>query len=75
MACTLFRLTPLEAIKGVTVNAAKALGLSNVKGQLKVGMDADIAIWNIEQPASLCYQFGVNPLHTLIVNGQQVVKK
>ncbi|SET71595.1 imidazolonepropionase [Thalassotalea agarivorans] len=74
MACTLFRLTPLEAIKGVTINAAKALGLSNVKGQLKVGMDADIAIWNIEQPASLCYQFGVNPLHTLIVNGQQVVE-
>lgn len=70
MACTLFRLTPSEAIAGVTCNAAKALGLQYQKGQLKVGYDADIALWDIEQPAELCYQFGVNPLSLLIKSGE-----
>ncbi len=73
MACTLFKLTPSEALAGVTCHAAKALGLSTSKGQLSVGFDADIAIWNISQPAELCYQFGVNPLSGLIQNGQQVI--
>ena len=73
MACTLFRLTPAEALAGVTCNAAKALGLSSTKGQLTVGFDADIAVWNISQPAELCYQFGVNPLSTLIQKGKQVI--
>jgi len=71
MACTLFRLTPSEALAGVTCNAAKALGLSEEKGKLAVGFDADIAVWNISQPAELCYQFGVNPLSTLIQNGER----
>ncbi|MFT7431865.1 MAG: imidazolonepropionase, partial [Colwellia sp.] len=73
MACTLFKLTPSEGLAGVTCNAAKALGLSSSKGQLRVGFDADIAVWNISQPAELCYQFGVNPLSGLIKNGQQVI--
>ncbi|NQY87504.1 MAG: imidazolonepropionase [Colwellia sp.] len=73
MACTLFKLTPSEALAGVTCHAAKALGLSTSKGQLSVGFDADIAVWNISQPAELCYQFGVNPLSALIQNGQQVI--
>lgn len=73
MACTLFKLTPNEALAGVTYHAAKALGLSASKGQLRVGFDADIAVWNISQPAELCYQFGVNPLSALIQNGQQVI--
>jgi imidazolonepropionase len=73
MGCTLFRLTPAEAIAGVTCHAAKALGLSDCKGQLALGFDADIALWNINQPAELCYQFGVNPLVTLIQNGKQVI--
>jgi len=73
MACTLFRLTPSEALAGVTCNAAKALGLSKIKGQLVVGFDADIAVWNINQPAELCYQFGVNPLSALIQKGKQVL--
>ncbi len=73
MACTLFRLTPNEALAGVTRNAAKALGLSSSKGQLAVGFDADIAVWNISQPAELCYQFGVNPLSALIQDGRQVI--
>ena len=73
MACTLFKLTPSEALAGVTRNAAKALGLSKSKGQLAVGFDADIAVWNISQPAELCYQFGVNPLSALIQDGAQVI--
>lgn len=73
MACTLFRLTPAEALAGVTCNGAKALGLASNKGQLSIGFDADIAMWNIEQPAELCYQFGVNPLAELFVAGQKVI--
>lgn len=73
MACTLFRLTPVEALAGVTCHAAKALGLSERVGQLKVGMAADLALWDINQPAQLCYQFGVNPLAELYKNGEQVI--
>lgn len=73
MACTLFRLTPSEALAGVTCNAAKALGLAKTKGQLRLGFDADIAVWNISQPAELCYQFGVNPLSALIQKGKKVI--
>ena len=72
MACTLFRLTPVEALAGVTCNGAKALGLSAAKGQLAVGFDADIACWDIQQPAELCYQFGVNPLRKLMQAGELV---
>jgi imidazolonepropionase len=73
MACTLFRLTPVEALQGVTCNAAKALGISEHSGSLKIGFDADLAIWDIKQPAELCYQFGVNPLTTLIKQGKRVI--
>lgn len=73
MACTLFRLTPAEAIAGVTCNGARALGLGTEKGQLAVGFDADIALWNISQPAELCYQFGVNPLSALYIAGEQKI--
>jgi imidazolonepropionase len=70
MACTLFRLTPAEALAGVTCHGAKALGLDESKGMLKVGYDADLVCWNISRPAELCYQFGVNPLTSLIQNGE-----
>jgi imidazolonepropionase len=73
MACTFFRLTPVEVIAGVTCHGAKALGLSSSKGQLAVGYDADIACWDINQPAELCYQFGVNPLTHLIKAGEIVI--
>ena len=73
MACTLFRLTPSEALAGVTCNAAKALGLSKSKGKLAVGFDADMVLWDICQPAELCYQFGVNPLSALIKQGKKVL--
>ena len=71
MACTLFRLTPEEALLGVTRHAAKALGLKD-RGVLAVGQKADFACFAISQPAELCYQFGVNPLKQLIINGNQV---
>lgn len=61
MSCTLFRMTPEEAIAGVTRNAAKALGQSQ-KGMLKAGFDADMCIWDINHPAELAYTFGVNPV-------------
>ncbi len=73
MACTLFKLTPSEALAGITCFGAKALGLAKTKGQLAVGYDADIAMWNISQPAELCYQFGVNPLTNLYQAGKQVI--
>jgi len=72
MACTLFRLTPAEALAGVTCHAAKALGLEQQKGKLAIGFDADIALWDIEQPAQLCYQFGVNPLVASYRKGKQL---
>ena len=57
MACTLFRLTPEEALRGVTVNAARALGLPD-RGTLAVGKRADLVAWNVKQPAELCYWIG-----------------
>jgi imidazolonepropionase len=72
MACTLFRLTPAEALAGTTRNAAKALNLGDRLGQLKVGMLADMALWDIEHPAELAYQFGVNPLVQRIVAGEPI---
>ena len=72
MACTLFRLTPDEALLGVTLNGAKALGLEAEIGSLAVGKKADLALWDISEPAELCYQFGVRPLRQLWVEGKEV---
>ena len=65
MGCTLFRLTPDEALRGVTANAARALGLTDT-GRIAPGMRADLSIWNVETPAELAYRFGFNPLHKRI---------
>ncbi|MFN7725324.1 MAG: imidazolonepropionase, partial [Rubrivivax sp.] len=66
MACTFFRLTPEEAVRGATQNAARALGLHD-RGTLAVGQRADIAAWALEHPRELAYRFGHNPLlHTLV---------
>ncbi len=62
MACTLFRMTPEEALLGVTRQGAKALGLGASHGTLEVGKAADFAIWDIEHPAELAYRMGFNPL-------------
>ena len=68
MACTLFRMTPEEALAGVTRNAAKALGLDDA-GQIKPGLRADLAIWDVEHPAELAYRIGFNPLWKRIFGG------
>lgn len=69
MSCTLFRMTPLEAMKGVTVNAARALGLDDC-GVIAAGMRADLAIWNVKHPAELSYRIGFNSLHARMYGGQ-----
>lgn len=69
MGCTLFRLTPEECLRGVTCNAAQALGLQETRGQIAVGMDADLAIWNIETPAELSYRLGVPDLVARVIDG------
>lgn len=69
MACTLFRMTPEESLAGVTRNAAKALGLQDNTGILKAGKQADIAIWDIREPAELSYRIGFNPLNRRIFRG------
>ncbi|MCF5707527.1 imidazolonepropionase [Pseudomonas syringae] len=58
MACTLFRLTPEEALAGVTLNAAKALGMGDTHGSLEAGKTADFVAWDIERPADLAYWLG-----------------
>jgi imidazolonepropionase len=68
MACTLLRMTPLEALLGMTVHAAKALGEPN-RGRVAVGERADLNIWNAVHPAELSYRIGFNPLHSRIFKG------
>ena len=70
MACTLFRLTPEEALRGVTKNAAKALGLKD-RGTLTAGQRADFCVWNVDHPNELAYWFGRNPCARVIVGGQE----
>ncbi|MGR3616296.1 MAG: imidazolonepropionase [Paracoccaceae bacterium] len=66
MACTLFRMTPEEALSGVTCHAARALGL-NDRGRIAAGCRADLAVWDVETPGELAYRIGFNPLHALII--------
>jgi imidazolonepropionase len=61
MACTLFHLTPEEALAGFTVNAARALGMQATHGTLEVGKAADFALWEIDSPAELAYAIGAAP--------------
>jgi len=61
MACTLFRLTPEEALAGFTINAARALGMQATHGTLEVGKAADFALWEVDSPAELAYAIGANP--------------
>ena len=61
MASTLFGLTPAEALRGTTINAAKALGLDKQLGSLSPGKQADLVIWDVYKPSMLVYQIGLNP--------------
>jgi imidazolonepropionase len=69
MACTLFGLTPAEALRGVTVHAARALGLVD-RGTIEVGKRADFAVWHIERPAELSYSLGANPCVAVVQGGR-----
>lgn len=70
MACTLFRLTPLEAVQGITMHAAQALGLHD-RGQLIAGQRADFVAWDLRHPNELAYWFGRNPCLRVIAQGTQ----
>ncbi|GAB3790027.1 imidazolonepropionase [Dyella agri] len=71
MACTLFRLTPDEALRAITANAARALGLAD-RGALAVGQRADLVSWHARQPAELCYWIGGSLVRQVYVAGQSV---
>jgi imidazolonepropionase len=68
MACTLFRMTPEQALAGVTRNAARALGFAD-RGALEPGKQADFVIWDIAEPAELSYRFGFNPVVEIVKSG------
>ncbi len=69
MACTLFRMTPLEALQGTTCHAARALGLAD-RGTIAPGQLADLCLWDATHPAELSYRIGATPLHTRIFGGR-----
>ena len=75
MACTLFRMTPVEAWRGFTVNAARALGLPDTYGVLRAGSRADFAVWDADHPRDLAYRFGHHPLRQLIAGGIDVTDR
>ncbi|NIA68963.1 imidazolonepropionase [Pelagibius litoralis] len=72
MACTLFRLTPEEALAGITRNGARALGLQDSHGTLETGKAADFVLWDIDHPAELAYRIGFNPCHQVVKDGKVV---
>jgi imidazolonepropionase len=70
MAATLFQMTVEECLSGVTRIAAQALGIGQLTGTLEPGKWADLAIWDIDDPAELVYRMGFNPLHQRVWRGQ-----
>lgn len=69
MACTLFRMTPEEALLGTTAHAARALGLAD-RGRIAPGLRADLCIWDADHPAELAYRIGATTLHKRIFGGR-----
>jgi len=70
LACTLFRLTPEEALAGVTRHAARVLGMEDHIGTLEVGKQADLAVWDVAHPGELAYWMGTNPLRAAVKGGR-----
>lgn len=70
LACTLFRLTPEEALAGITRHAAAALGLAGDRGTLETGKIADFVAWDIAHPAELSYWLGANPAAWIVRGGK-----
>ncbi len=75
MACTLFGLTPEEALAGVTRNAARALGIDADVGTLETGKTADFVVWDVAAPAELAYRIGFNPCRQVIKAGEVVLDR
>jgi imidazolonepropionase len=71
MACVLFGLTPEETLRGVTANAARALGLSD-RGRLEPGLRADLVLWDADSPADLVHSLGLNACAAVIRKGEVV---
>jgi imidazolonepropionase len=69
MACTLFRMTPTEALAGVTRHAARALGKNDAHGILATGRHADFCVWDVESLSELAYWMGFNPLQAVVRHG------
>jgi imidazolonepropionase len=70
LACSVFGLTPTEAFRGVTRNAAKALGIDSDVGQIAVGYSADLVWWPVEEPVELAYWLGGLPARQVWINGE-----
>lgn len=71
LACTLFRMTPTEVLRGVTVNASRALGLQQDRGMLVAGQRADWCVWDVDSPAELCYWMGAVRPSRIVVAGRE----
>ena len=70
MACTLFRLTVPEALAGVTLHAARALGLQDTHGEIGVGRPANFVLWHVREAAELAYWFGQRPVRAVVRQGR-----
>jgi imidazolonepropionase len=73
MACTLFRMTPEEALAGFTRAGARALGMQATHGTLETGKQADFALWKVSTPAELAYAMGANPCTGRVIQGQSTI--
>ncbi|TQV77116.1 imidazolonepropionase [Aliikangiella marina] len=73
MATTLFKMTPLEALKGVTINAAKALRRDDTLGSIEPGKQADMVLWDVSSPAELSYRIAGNPCFMVIKKGEIIL--
>ncbi len=74
MACVNFGITPVEALAGFTINAARALGMQDRWGTLEVGKHADFAVWDIDEPVELAYRMGGNPCRMTVKGGEIVFR-
>lgn len=75
MGCTLFGLTPEEALAGMTRNAASALGLSMETGTLEVGKSADFAVWRVSRPAEIVYWIGAAAPERIFASGRELARR
>jgi imidazolonepropionase len=72
MACTLFQMTPEEALMGATRHAAAGLGIAGRVGTLEAGKHADFVLWDIDNPAELAYRIGFNPCYQVVRSGRKL---